>query len=67
MKNKHAPNNAPDILVNIFDDRKFEISPIIITEPQVKKVVLCIPINRSVIAKAKIKAGMNFIPKIIGT
>ena len=56
-----------DILIIIFVDKKLEISPIITTEPQVKKVVLCIPINKSVIIKARTKAGINFTPKITGT
>ena len=38
IKNKHAPNNAPEILLIIVDFKYFEKSPIKITLPHVKKV-----------------------------
>ena len=37
IKNKQAPDNAPEILPKIDDTKNFEASPIIATLPQVKK------------------------------
>ena len=46
--------------------KKLEIKPIKITLPQVKKIVEWNPIIKSVKKKLKIKAGINFNPKIAG-
>ena len=39
IKNKKAPDNAPEILPIIDETKNFEESPIITTLPQVKKVI----------------------------
>ena len=40
IKNKQAPNNAPEILVNIDDMKYLDPSPIATTLPQVNNTTL---------------------------
>ena len=62
-----APIKAPEILDIIFLIKCFDNNPMNITAPQVNKVVLWKPKNKSVIAKPIIKAGRYLIPNRAGT
>ena len=65
-KNKLAPIKAPDILLVMLKIKNLDNKPIKITLPQVNNVTPWKPIIKSVIAKQKIKAGINLTPKIAG-
>ena len=62
IKKKQAPNNAPEILVNIDDMKYLDPRPITTTLPQVNNVVPWNPITKSVITKLIISAGRYLMP-----
>ena len=66
IKNKAAPEIAPDILKIVDLLKNLEIKPIKRTLPHVNKIVEWNPINKSVNDKASTTTGIYLIPNTAG-
>ncbi len=67
IKKITTPSKHPKILFFVLVKKNLDINPIKITLPHVNKVNPWRPINKSVIAKLRMSAGIYLRPSIAGT